>query len=870
MSWSPSASWPVTRGDEIAAEHFEDIRKYVWAARHIWLVYGSGKNWTPPTENTWSRIFCQNISEDYVEFWYGYMVGDVVWYNNEVWICAATQPALQVGPGRWEGRNSLPSKDNGDWQLGVDERFYSHYDANSGRYKSVGDGRNNRSLVPASDYLPIQVRPDKQLRGPLRWEYPKLFFEGDTAEFLTGIYKKCTLTHVSDKSGNPACWTLVNYTQAHIPLPHHSPVEFAFDHITGVTGAIFPHPLDQGGTPTPWYYSYFMANDNQPDSGYDEQKYYNPKVAKAYQAQVELITDSWGGYWPGNPAGASSGSSYCGHRLGYGPDPSGRYKGQDENHKGNIPFNRSAFEEILHLVGRYDWYLDLNYPPQVNGGYGPTELGWTREPVACWRRTWKYSMDYPTGIGQTSRIVYLKFFSQPQDGAQIKVGTYIFKFSADLWSEPEIHPTYAVVPIGWDWMGGGLETTCYNLVDVILKSPTNARAKLASENMIIIYMPVETGDIICDMRSNALIYKTFLSGGVSLMWPQEWGYPPEPATSWNKIADVEKLIEDLHNRWNSSSNAEMRSKIIERHTCNFRPWQNYYHPELVADILNDMKAVMEHLKYRSENIGASMKSTAYVPDSHETPFMGDFGSCTRAFPGPGHWIDAPGWNYSEVNPYEDGMFEVYPGGYWGSVDPYCFGMSSWGPGIGYRGFIYRIYNPDTGEYPFTPDGGGMEGWSRYCELYGIKVRAVASDDLIARYGQRNVKLKVWLYGEEYTGRHYTYIQMWPVQPCNRNSDGTAAGRTICIPGLTVSGGDLNLSQKPNENWIPTESYITVPLVPYSDNTTAVTVMPDVNFQFYAPDTEYLEASANCLCMGVIIFGGYDVLLIVDPRELTIK
>ncbi|OHB58687.1 MAG: hypothetical protein A2Y07_11170 [Planctomycetes bacterium GWF2_50_10] len=870
MTWSPSAKWPVKSGDEIQAEHFEDVRKYVWAARHIWLVYGSGKNWTPPTENTWSRTFCQKVSIDYNEFWYGYMVGDVVWYNGEVWVSATNHPAYQDTPGHWVGRNSVPAKDNGGWQLGVDERFYSHYDVNSGRYSCVGDGRANRSLVPASDYLPIQVKPDKQVRGPLKWSYPKLFWEGDTAEFLPGIYKRCLRTHVSDKSQNPANWSMINYNQAQVPIKHNSPVEFAYEHITGVTGAIFPHPLNQGGTPTPWYYSYYMANENQPDNGLDSQKYYNPKVAKAYQAQVELAVDSWGGYWTGPPAGATSGSSYCGHRLGYGPDPSGHYKGQDENHKGNIPFNRSAFEEILHLVGRYDWYLDLSYPPQVNGGWGPTEPGWTREPVACWRRTWKYSIEYPAVIGQTRRIVYLRFSALPADGAQIKVGDYVYKFSGNIWAELEIHPTYAIVPIGWDYMGGDIETACYNLVEAINKSPTNAGAELAGADMVAIYMPVENGNVVCDMRSNASIYKTFLSGGVSLMWPQELGWPPEPVTSWNKIADVEKLIQDLHDRWNKPANDEMRAKMVERHTGNYRAWQDYYHPELVAGILNDMKAAMEHLKYRSENIAASVKSIGWSPDTHENPLMTSFGGAAGAFAGPGEWIEAPGWNYSDVDPYNDGIFTVMPGGYWGSVDPYCFGMSDWGPGIGFRGFIYRIYNPDTGEYPWTPDGGGMGGWSRWCELYGIKVRAVASDDLIARYGQRQIKLKVALYGEEYTGRWYTYIQMWPVQPYNLNPDGTAAGRTICIPTLTVRGGDLSLSQKPNENWIPTEGYITVPLVPYSDNTTAVAIMPDVNFQFYAPDMENLEASANCLCMGVISFGGYDVLIVVDPRELTMK
>jgi len=370
MSWAYLADWDnLAAGSEIEAEYFEDIRKLCWALQHISMLDADGE-WTPPAE--FSPTYSSYIQGQYR----GYLVGQTVMYNDEIYICSVEQPSAN---------NAEPP--GSGWKLGVDERKYSHYNRNANRWKFCGSVLGLTAvLVESYKFYPRQLDPTKQACNAYEWK-PRTLYYADDLIIHGSSYYRSDAKHISE-----FYWSdeLANLTAIAVPdydfsSAHREPVEFDFDYITGDIGATIDMPHEQ---PTPPDLNYHHSQIDEP---YIEElsphAYYNSKVSEAYQAFVEYICNSWAGSWTGpNMLDTDEQKNYrAGHYLGNGIDPSGDYITADGNGKKNWGFNHSAFEEILYLCGNYDWYLDEIYPPEIFGGENP-------EPVACWRRTWRYGM----------------------------------------------------------------------------------------------------------------------------------------------------------------------------------------------------------------------------------------------------------------------------------------------------------------------------------------------------------------------------------------------------------------------------------------------------------------------------------------------
>ena len=103
------AKWPVAKGDEITAAHFEDLRKIIWA---IGLF---GNTWTMPA--TWSsNVTYTQIEGDNGPLWF-----DEVEYDGKVY--ALTNAFTSRGQRPDQG---LP------WTRAVRQTVYCDYARNSG------------------------------------------------------------------------------------------------------------------------------------------------------------------------------------------------------------------------------------------------------------------------------------------------------------------------------------------------------------------------------------------------------------------------------------------------------------------------------------------------------------------------------------------------------------------------------------------------------------------------------------------------------------------------------------------------------------------------------------------------------------------
>lgn len=784
MSWSLAAQWPPS--GEIIAEHFEDIRKWFWALWYAKKVHG-GAAWTTPP--TWDKDTKYSIGANCI-------------YNGEIYLCVIDQWLDPVEPPKSEG-----------WKLGTDISKYSHFAMYANRYIYV-----NGYIIFASELLPVHVDPRKQWHGPLKWIWPKVFFKGDTAEFGNGIFKQCTKEHLSTVSGDDANWVKITEAQARKPIEHPRLVEFDFRHITGVIGAIYPYPAYQGHEPPPWFYNYHMYPHNDPVGDY-----YNPKHAMAYQAYAELIINSWGGAWYGPPYGAESPNDWCGHTLGTGTDP------EVEPDKMCWPFNRSAFEEVLFLAGNYDWYLDLNFPPD----FGPQNAAY-----GCWRRTWSSAQDWPAGVGQQRRNFYISFTANPEHSSEFYIGRYAIQFS-DTASDVEYGPNYIRVPIGWD-----LAYTIQTFTDAINFAGNNglainANVSILSETQIHITMAYEAGTIEKILpQTHMKIDETVITGGYTLMWPREWGKPPQPTTSWLEFTEVLALYNELQARWEAAGE-EFKNEFIERHTANFRPWQSFYHPELAADIPNNIKALMPFLKYRLISPGVYHKWINFVPPQDDEPQLFDtMEAAVAALKEGGDWQEADSWGGD-------------------------------GYGVGFQGGVAAgpWYNPTDGFY-YLKASFSVQDWlsgkySRDITGAGIKLRAV-SNQLYAIYGQVDVIVKIILSAPVYIGNNP--YDVW------KASDGSIYRHTVRHSVTSICGGSIKANAELDERAIV---YVTIPLTPTASEE-GVVFLPEPKPEFYPHNYDLTQLPYDQTFSetgrGLIALTPYstNAMLVNDPFTLNLE
>ena len=895
MSWKYKQSWPVASGGEILAGHFEDIRQHIWAASQSLNWYkNNGTDWSVGDTNTFSATFHQVIRYQYTDYHMGYRVGDMVMYDGEVWVSNTNFPAHYEDP-VWIGDNTVPSKLNSGWKLGAHYFNYRHYDHNAERYigvEALDDDTYpfNRVLIKASEVLPRQVRRDTQVFGAVAWQpynvcYDKALYSYNDVNYL------CNVTHATAMMLDASKFTRISASRAINPSQLDTPVEFAWRYITGAIGAVFPH-LGERQTWTPSYYGYYM-NRNTPASVGG--KYANPKMAEAYQAAVELVA-SYGGWYfagpPGGVVGTSSENDYIGHRGGDGFDPSGTFNG--DNARGNFHFNKSCFEECLYKYGTYDWYLDLINPP-TRSLSNPQN-----NSLACWRRTWRYAMDYPYGVGQTRNWYQIQMTGVPANESKLKIGDYQFVFLDQFpWSPPEpplidggsfrIYSTYAEVAIGGGMGWGSLTVTqiMTNLCDAITASGRGSAQQYGQSEDVLDRASITT--IIQDKltfvgSAKISIRTTDTFGGVTLMWPAEWGNPPEPpiGQTWRQYEAVAAIIDKANERW--KANPDFRAEMEERHTGVFRPANDGWKPELAVGILNDMKGVLAFLKDTSENIGPVVWSCYHKGTEQSAPrHFKNFSDAAACFASPGGT-----WEYGE----SEWEAMVVCGGS-ASIFPYRYpynGDYSWGYAFGYRGYIGGGFDYDsTEEWPSNyhwwvdvsnmpmPPNPLVYSLDKYA--YGLRTHVPVSDFFWSRFKDRTLRVKMYLHPWDWDRGGQVYDRYAP------SEDGFPPSLTGAYRSNIDESGKYGCAcfkmDIHNNIDVPTTDsvyFVDLPIVHNDDMWNPASpwfeIKPKFGFGFYAPgkwpDAQYGNA-AECFAMCAVSFGGgaYNPLLDIDPMDLPI-
>ena len=896
MSWSYKASWPVGKGTEITAQHFEDIREHIWAATLAYSYYkNDGYAWNMNNVAPYSPTFHQCIRYQYTDYHMGYRVGDIVSFNSEIWACNTNFSAHDCGGGVWVGDNTEPNKLNNGWKLGAHPFNYRHYDHNAQRYigvEALDDDTYpfNRVLIKASLTLPRQVIRNTQTFGTVPWQpynicYAQALYSYNDVNYL------CNAAHITKMMFDASKFTRISVSRAANPSQIDTPVEFAWRYITGAIGAVFPH-LGERQTWTPSYYGYYM-NRNTPASVGG--KYANPKMDQAYQAAVELAA-SYGAWYfagpPGSAVGTTSEDDYIGHRGGDGFDPSGTFNG--ESARGNFHFNKSCFEECLFKYGTYDWYLDLINPP-TRSISNPQN-----NSLACWRRTWKYAMDYPYGVGQTRNWYQIQMTGVPANESKLKIGNYEFVFLDQFpWSPPEpplidggefkVYSTYAEVLVG-GWIGGSLTVTqiMTNLCDAITASGRGSAQQYGQTEDVLdrasITTPIQDKiTFVGSAKISIRIADTF--GGVTLMWPVEWGNPPEPpiGQTWRQYEAVAKIIDDVNKRW--KANPAFRAEMEERHTGVFRPAHDGWKPELVAGILNDMKGVLAFLKDTSENISPVAWSCYHKGTPRNEPrHYKNFQDAAACFQNGGGGM----WEYGEsnwtANAVCGGSASIFPYRY-----PYN-GDYSWGPAFGYRGWILGGIDPDsqetfpdnyhwwldTSNHPMPPEP-ITYFLNKYA--YGLRAHVPMSDFMWSRYKDGKLKVKMFMHPQDWDRGGRVYDRYAP------NENGDPPQITGKYQSITSEKDgyrcDCFKADIHNNIDVPTTDsvyLVELPIVHTDDTWNPSSewfeIKPKFGFGFYSPGKwPYAQYGngAECFSMSIVTFGGgaYNPLLDIDPMALPI-
>ena len=436
MAWNQyywqNAQWPLKSGEEITADHFEDLRKWMWILQDVsrgtyYYDYSVDTNFREAHSNT---IFPGHIT---------------VIYHGHRWKNSITIPPnglltipnppdnVHPEPGVWITSNAA-------WQMVVDEDYYHNYDRNSPKRYLTTDDRGSMddpefgpSLIlniinqEGWKQLPRQLDPIENLppivyqdTGNVRWQRKsKVEFNRryvTQPQSLGAVFTNMALT--STRSGNYLRTVDFINWDAITPNPY----------IRFVYGNQYAHDSNQCGKAGP------ITDDILPQYLHDDyQWYWNPKVCDAYQNFAELIISINGSFkWPVDDDYRANWSAYFGTDW----DPSSEHEENGDTYRCHEyaelhdPFwgcNGSALELVLKKMGRFDWYFDTKHPyipthfmakmqkeaaenqeslDEVMYRWGlmdySPESGYTPKIKGTWRRTWKRSMGRVCSYNQSS------------------------------------------------------------------------------------------------------------------------------------------------------------------------------------------------------------------------------------------------------------------------------------------------------------------------------------------------------------------------------------------------------------------------------------------------------------------------------------
>jgi hypothetical protein len=419
---------------EIAAEQFEALRRRIWAERFIFCVPAEWKT-SPPNLVAWV-----NTTE--------YSTGDLVSHNQFMW--QAMTPTLE-----WATENGIaddiyvpvgsePAPDSIYWCRVARTWVYTDFDPNSDCYMTAWEGQTETDAGwfywPAYLELPAPLNGYTQQTKNVEttiYNENTTYKHGQLIRYEAGgaVYWWDSISQAfhpciyhSDIDGDvtafpeDSIWPanriyrehqkkLVEFSQFYkYGSPHGVPMHARYDIVGGqvvrhedarlILGGYIGtahhenHSVEGSTVPSPWAYPYHVVAGHPRKAKMWEHLDYNASAIdsyediklEGYQSFVELVMES-GGF------GAEADSDWIPQMAQVGFDyeletiPKAAWM--------NDPHwrcNESALELCLKKIGHFDWYLDLEFPPdspQHERRTQPYRFG-------CWRRFWRYSHGCPS------------------------------------------------------------------------------------------------------------------------------------------------------------------------------------------------------------------------------------------------------------------------------------------------------------------------------------------------------------------------------------------------------------------------------------------------------------------------------------------
>jgi hypothetical protein len=356
----PAERWNVSAGDEVMAEHFEDIRKAIWRR---WSIMNRDLDFDDLTP--W-------VNPYYAE------PGDIRTRNGIAWIATG------------EGILGEPGVDGGWSEYALSYR-YSHFCDNSSKVRHRLVEGNVSRFPPSTGYLPLQVTRANNPKNGSTWGSGTAYVKGNIVLLYDAqnicFSFRCKTDHTSSAANRPYAggwnwgldgfdnlrstyWVLVGEPYCVVTKNRRTAGDFDW-YLSRKIGATYPTDRSIG------HYPYHVDNGvpaepNPLDSVYNDDKYWE------YQSAVERICEAYAWYFD------------TGFSDFIQTTPTATPIDRGDSWRWDC--NQSTFELILKKLGEYDWYFDVQNYPDKAGSNPPRCPVCNQLAHPVWRRTWRHSM----------------------------------------------------------------------------------------------------------------------------------------------------------------------------------------------------------------------------------------------------------------------------------------------------------------------------------------------------------------------------------------------------------------------------------------------------------------------------------------------
>lgn len=331
------AKWPVSSGDEITQEHFNDIRKLFWAI--LQLARAEYDDWDNiPTYRNGLRYNYGSIvkSKGYDGQWRKWKAGSLITGDTPpphgAWILLARSNVYCD----W-ARNSGTNYD--DWA--ATSPAYMHLPPHVNKYYQQAVTDDDGFNVPKGDAeMPDGTKYGKKQEQPIEFALWSEWFRGDIISGYIG--------------------------------PRY----------------IEMHPYGSGGYAPPWYYPYYLT----PSHAFPySHKYYDIKRG-GYQSNIESLAERHDWYWESPEAGGVN--DYGEPKPDYVQMSHSDFKCNYSAFEKCLSLIAGESYQQVKATTRYDWFLDTSYTPDpyMYKSHAGSYAYFTK---ACWRRCWRYTFRPP-------------------------------------------------------------------------------------------------------------------------------------------------------------------------------------------------------------------------------------------------------------------------------------------------------------------------------------------------------------------------------------------------------------------------------------------------------------------------------------------